>query len=149
MIRNEFEHQQNTEDAKRYIDEKVPVPAQISGDEAAKDRADDRREQRRPCNERDSGDKLGLLRIAQHDHAPDRRHQGAAHALNGTRADELPKRFRQTADERGDRKNGDSGNEDIACAEAITHPAGNRDEDGHGQHVDGNADAHRHGLDAE
>jgi hypothetical protein len=130
--------------AERHVDEEVPVPGQIGGDEAAEHRPDHRREQRRPGDQRGGGDQLGLSCAAQNQDAADRRHQRAAQALHDAGGDKFRQTLRETAGDRGQREERNRDQEDGARAEPVGKPGRQRHEHRHGQHIGGDADAHRH-----
>ena len=149
LIRHEAQDETEADDADRDIDQEVPVPAQIGGDEAAEHRADDGRRQRRPGDHRHGVHQIGFARILQHDDAADGRHERTADALNGAGNDEFGEIAREAAKQRSHGEDGDRRQEYPPCAIAITRPAGQRHEGGHGEQIDRDADAHRHRLDAE
>ena len=61
---------------------------------------------------------------------PDRHHHGAAHALDDAEQDEVGKALGEAASRRAEREDDNGGAEHGAGAEAVGHPAAQRDKDG-------------------
>ncbi len=130
--------------ADRNIDEKHPVPGGHLDQPAAQRGAYHRPDQ---AGNRDKthGLQETLARIGpQHRQPAHRQQQGASHALHHTRSDQLAQVARQGASNRADHKQRDRGHVHTPGAEAVGHPAGGRNQHGHGQRI-----GHHHGLHAQ
>ena len=147
--RHNARHQHQREDAKRQVDPEVPVPGGIFGEKSAQRWPQDGGKQRRPDGEPDGRDDLRFLGGPKHDDAPHRKQHRAARALQRPRHHELAEILRQPAGHRGDGEQGDGDEKDPPGTKTIGQPGRRRNADGHGQHVDGNANAHLERADAE
>ena len=74
---------------------------------------------------------------------PDRRHHRAADPLNDAVDDEIEERGGGAAERRARREDDDRDAEHRARAEAVGHPAGNRNEDGKRQQIGGERELER------
>ena len=89
-------------------------------------------------------DQLGLVVGARQGHAADRHHHGAAGALQDAASHQHVDVGREAAQHRAQGEDADRRGEDAPRAEAVGHPAADRDEDGKAQRI-----ARQHRLHAE
>ena len=132
LARHQGEEQDRGGEAERDVDVEVPLPAEVRGDPAADERADDRRGQGRPGDGGDRRHHPGLRRALQHQVASDRHHQRRGRPLQRPGGHEAFEAGRQAAEDGGGGEADYGGDQDLARAEPVGEPAGQRDQAGHG-----------------
>ena len=131
MAPNEVEAEQSD----RHIDEKHCAPMQVGGDQATGDGTDHGADQARDGDEAHGLDQVGLVVGARERHAADRRHHGAAGALQDAAGNQRVDVRREAAKYRPESEQPDRRGEDGARAEPVGHPAADRNEDGEAQRI--------------
>ena len=119
------------------VDPEDPAPGDEGGDEAAERRTDHRSHQRRNGEPGERRDQLGFRHRPQDDQPSDRHHHGAAHALDDAEQDEIGEPLGEAAGRRAEREHDDGRAEHGAGAEAVGHPAAQRDKHGQRQEIRG------------
>ena len=117
------------------------MPARIRRDEPSQGRCKNRRDERRPCERRDGTHQFRLGGGPQNRKATNRDHHGAARALQHPRRNEKPEAWAHGAQQRGERKNRYRAAEHEPRAEAICHPAAQRQQHSQSQKVRRHSDA--------
>jgi hypothetical protein len=112
----------------RHVDQEQPSPAGIGRQQAAGQRGDDGRDQRRPHEQRRKPEQIGLLGARQHDEPPDGHHDRAAGPLDHAERDEFGKRGAERTPQRCDGEDDDCRQEHPACAPPRRQPSAQRDQ---------------------
>ena len=131
------------------VDEEDPAPVGEGDDGAAEDRADHRAEEGGHGQDGEGADELGLRGGAQQDQPADWTHEGAGRALGDPGGHERRKGSGQAAGGGGQGVEEDGRDEDPTGAEPVGRPAADRQEDGGGEHVEGDGEVEPQGLDAQ
>ena len=135
IIADQRQCKPNADQAERHIQEEDPTPAEVCGDGPADRRSQHRRDQARQGDIGDEAYEVALFGRTQHHQSSHRQHHGAAGSLQDPAGYKAPLPLAEPAQHRGAGEYRDRGGKHAPCAEAIRHPAADRNEDGQSERV--------------
>jgi hypothetical protein len=143
-ILHEAHRQHDADQPERQVHVEDPAPGRIGRQQATEQRPDDRTQDGRHRHIGHRGHELAAREASQQNEPADRRHHGAADALQHTCRYQHRECAGNATERRADGEDRQRQDEDTACAEAVGEPTAQRYENSEGQHISGHCQIHSH-----